>query len=208
MNLGCCYDENMKKRQFVVNSTAAVGYLLVMFGWLWAVALLLTGTDLLDNLSTYQEGNRSSPAPTISLPEFSLPEPITMASLGLVTILMLAVSIYVLVKTPSSIVKQSSRITNKAATKLTPLTTRQHQPIPTKKRRILTARLSLYLKLALALIPLLVVLGLALLAADDIMLAPHLALLIASSISCLAIGLFGLQYLLAGILKLPLDKLL
>lgn len=196
----------MKKRRFAANTVGAVGYLLIVLGWLWASILVLTNTGILDNLeSEPQAASHSVPR----LPEFTLPEPVTVIFLVIIVTLMIVATIYAIFKTPVEAVRQSSRVARTTAIKITPQKSHKtNKPIPAKERKLITARLTFYIKLALTLIPLLVVGGLTIFTHSELSLDPHLAVMISGVISILAILLFAAQYLIAYIFKLPLERLL
>lgn len=192
------------KRQLAANATGAIGYLWALLGWLWAAVLFLTSTRLLENLDREPIPSRY---PTLDLPEITMPEPVSTALLLLVVAFMIGLSIYAFIKAPAEAVKQSSRVATKTASKIVANTSR-NQPLPARKKRALTAKITIYIKLAATLLSTLIVGALAIFAADNMTLAPNLAILVAASISVAALISFAVQYLLAKLLKVPLDKLL
>lgn len=191
-------------KQFAVNSAGVVGYLFVLLGWIWALALVLTNTGLVDLFASEQP--KSSP-PAVSFPEFSLPEPIAIVLLAGLAVFMIGLSVYAFLKVPAEAIKQGSRAAHKAADKLAPVVARK-KPLSKKKRLNLTARLVFYIKLALIVVPVAATAGLVVFVGSDLSLAPDLVIIVSAGTGAVAMLFFALQYALARITKLPLDKML
>lgn len=190
-------------KKFIANTAGAVGYLLVVLGWLWATVFLVTSVEFLENFTQNRQTESYS---ELTLPTMSIPDPVVVIVAIVVTVVMVGISVFAVYKIPAESIKQSSRVTKSSAENLTKLVERS-KPLLVKKHQLLTRRLIVYIKLALAIIPTLIVAGLVLFTPNDMQLSPGLAMMITAGTSLLALVFFATQYLAARLLKVPTDKL-
>lgn len=106
-----------------------------------------------------------------------------------ITVVMILVTIYAVIKLPSAVGKTGSKIVHKATTLALPVIT-NHKKLPPKKYLQLTARMLFISKLTLCIIPF----GILLLANNpDIGLTRDIVMIIASASAVCSIACFGLQ---------------
>lgn len=201
---GRCYYKNMK--HLIANIPGSAAYLFLLLGWMWAIVLIVTNTRLIESLTRDKNANQYQ---TTIVPEFSLPEPLVAFFVIAITAFMIGLTIYASFKAPKEAVRQTSRATRKTAVKLTPLLAKTEQPIeqPKAKKKLLTAKLIVYIKLSLAILPVLATVLIATLH-NRLNLDPNLAVATSAAISFTAVIFFAAQYGLARLFKIPAEKLL
>lgn len=167
----------------------------LVFEWLWVI--IIVGYPLLI---------ASKPLWTpVATPETHVVAPIehapTAFDIGFViitTVVMLGLAVYGFIMLPKTLGKGTAKITHRTADLLVPAVTR-HAPLSPKKRRQVSFRLVLYLKLGAALLgPLLVILF-----ARDAPLTKDLSLITASLLAIAALVSVSCQYTCARLLRVP-----
>lgn len=190
-------------RHFFVNLCAVFGYLWSSLAWLWVTAVyapLLIKADALQWMLPQPHTPSTTPSLDISLP------PIWMMVLGAaVTLIMIILTLYVLVKVPVMAIRQTSKAIHTTTDQLVPIMT-HHKKISQKRQRLLTARLLLYVKLLFACLPV----GLTFLAllAPRPQLSFELILFITTLLSLMAILSFSVQQLCVRWFRLPPQQIL
>ena len=182
----------------LANGFGAVGYFAATLEWLWAI--LVIGYPFL----TQARLVRPDPEASAEIPQFaiSLPTELSIGITIVVTIVMALITVACLILMPKALSSGTKKVTQTAADSLIPVVT-QHQPISKKRRRILTIKTRLLLKALLVLLPFFA-----------IHLAPHNSPLPYTVVSTIAwftliatAACFGLQYMVARLLKLDFSRL-
>jgi hypothetical protein len=192
----------MTKQRLLIQTLGILGYISCIFQWLWTVIVFLP--SLLENEALKI---LLLPPDTSQIPE----EPSTLTQepsllftviAVIVTLIVIAGSAYVLLRLPIAIAKAGKTTTTRAARTIVPLVT-HHKPLPPKKEKILTAQIVRLLKFVACIMPMLL-LGFILFI--DTSLSKDLIVLIGGALALASIFWFSLEYLLAKLFKLPLDK--
>lgn len=185
------------------NFFGGLGYISIIGQWLWTIALVLP--TLLENESFKQfilpDQSKPSQSPVTVFDENSLFMIIVAAA---VTVIVLLVTIVILVRLPIALVRTSQKTVTTAADAIIPTIT-HHKPLSKKKRAVLTARIRLYIKLALSIIPLLPLLFIS---SGSVGLDPWIALLIGAILAIGSLLWFSIQYGSAKLLKQPFENLI
>lgn len=187
-------------KRVVANIFGTLGYGSLLIQWLWVA--LLYGPLLLDQPVAkllLPSDVPSKPAEPIAV---VAPSPSIFIVAGVITIVVVALTVYVLAKLPKVIGETGQRITQDTATALVTVATR-HRPLKPVKKRRLTSRVVAGVKVALSVVPLLAVLPAVLLPA--LPLSYDIILVVAAASAIMTVGCFGLQYALAWVLKLKLQ---
>lgn len=179
------------------NTLGTLGYISIIFQWLWS--LIVVANPLLSGDLHFLIPTSPTPAPIV--PSTS-PSPFMVGVVIVFTILIFAMTLYVLWKLPKSIGRRAGYTTKHAADALVPLITHRHAP--TKKERLkLSRRLVLIIKLTAILLPLI-----ALLWASPIgELTRDIILVVGLFCASCSLLYFGLQLLCAYVWKLPSDRI-
>lgn len=192
----------MAKQRLLIQTLGVLGYISCIFQWLWTIVIFLP--SLLENetlkilLLPPDTSQMPDEAPTLTQ------EPslfFTIIAI-IVTLLVIAVSVYVLLRLPIAIAKAGKTTTTRAARTIVPLVT-HHKPLAPKKEKLLTARIIRWLKFIACIMPMLLLSFVLLI---DTSLPKNLVVLIGGVLALTSIFWFGLEYLLAKLFKLPLDK--
>ena len=127
--------------------TMAYGSCLLQWLWVTIVALPL----LLENgtLDVLMSDPQSGPAPSLPVTEHS---PILWVAAGIVTILVLIMTVVVLIRLPRAIVRSGEFIVHQTTEAVVPIVT-HHQPVPKKKQLIVSQRIRMAIQTLLVLIP-------------------------------------------------------
>ena len=185
------------------NFFGGIGYTSVIGQWLWTIALVLP--TLLENDSFKQfilpDQSKTVQSPVTVFDENSLFMIVVAAA---VTVLVLLITIVVLIRLPIALVRTSQKTITKTVDAIIPTIT-HHKPVSKKKRAVLTARIRLYIKLALSVIPLLPLLFVT---SSSIGLDSGIALFIGAVLAIGSLVWFSVQYGSAKLLKLPFENLL
>lgn len=188
----------------IANLFGAFGYLFCSLQWLWAVLLYFS---LINSLFLVLKSNNAteivdktpaiaSPSSDISLIIFS----------AIIIVVMLALTIYVIIKMPSVIVKTSKKVVNETAENITPIILKVQHKKDTKKRHLkLSSRLVLIIKIVLLAAPLLLSLLSQFL--DNQMVDYSVAVFISLWLAGFVLISFCIQYLLAKLLNISQKEL-
>lgn len=147
------YDEGMSKPrvQYTISRIIlAAAYLSCVLQWLWVLVLglpPLIDSGALDMLTT-----PPPPTPEFTTPESSDPSPMAWVAVVIVTVIMLAVTVFVLIRLPRSIARTGERMLETTTEAVLPVIT-HHKQLPAKKRVVLSRRIMLSIRLLLTLLP-------------------------------------------------------
>lgn len=163
-----------------------VGYLSLTLQWLWAISLylpMLMSSDFarqLDNTPRYT-------APTISLPSS-----VEIIFAGIITVVFICLSIYVLIKVPAQAIRRLNAGVTHSAERLSPIIVR-HMPAASRRtRRQISQRIIFAIKLVLGIAPL----GIAWFApSPDPSINHDLIVAIGSFLALITLASFGAQLL-------------
>jgi len=193
MNIKIKY--NFKRN--VVNFFGAFGYIFCSLQWLWATAL---NFSLIMAFVSFISPNPSNHA-VKSTESLSLgSNPLVIIISIAVTIIMALITMYIIVKIPSTIVKTTKKALHNTAENVTPLVLRIQHKKDTKKNHIsLTPRLVLIFKIILITAPL--ILSFTSKFVDKQMFDFYIAMFISLWLACASIVFFAFQYILAVILS-------
>lgn len=140
-------------RKGFVNLLGAFGYLFCALQWLWAMLLyfsLINSLFLLISANSTKINIDKTPAavgPSVGIP--------FIAFSVIIIVVMLALTIYVIFKVPSTIVKTGKKLVNETAEDIMPLLLKAQHKKDTKKRHLkLTSLLVLIIKIGLLITPL------------------------------------------------------
>ncbi len=120
------------------------GYFAIYIQWMWVLALfvpMLAKSDVLKPTPTQSAATASA----LQLPE--LPHALTLGLSILITILVIALVVYALMKGPGPAVESVDTATSKLADNIVPLVT-HHKKISQKRRAVLNQRLVFIIKIA------------------------------------------------------------
>lgn len=178
-----------------------MGYFTCLLLWAWTAVLympiILSNEQVKEFLLPVPA--KEATAPTVT----AAPSPATLIFALIITIAVIGVTVFVLLRVPVAIAKTGKTITTKAADSAVPLITRG-KPLPVKEKRRLTVRLVKYIKLLLVLLP---VIALCLSVSVQFALAFDLVILVASLLAAVALFWFSLQYVSARLLRVKLDTI-
>lgn len=141
------------KRLFIVNSLGAFGYMSNALQWLWT--LIVIGYPLITSDFSWffpADTTRFEASPI----DIGAPSVVTIGLTVVVTLVMIAITIYCIVMLPKTIGQIGARATHKAATLIMPSITGK-KPVSNKRRLQLSYRIIALAKLTTCLIPLLIV---------------------------------------------------
>lgn len=130
-------------------------YLSVAFQWLWVLALglpPLIDAGFFDSFISPTKAPEPTVQPTLDSP----PLAVTIAA-GVTTILFLIITVIVLIKLPKAVSKTGEAIVHQTANAIVPVIS-HNKKIAATKKRVLTQRVVLLLRLTLVLLPLLLAL--------------------------------------------------
>lgn len=130
-----------------VNVLGTLGYISVIFQWLWAI--IVVAHPILSSDMSFIIPQADSPAP---ITPTSPPSTFAVIIVVALTILIFAFTLYVIWKLPAAVGKRGSMVTKRTADTLVPIIS-AHRPQTKKQRRMLSRRLILLIKFALILIP-------------------------------------------------------
>ncbi len=139
---------NQKMLLGTTRALAVIGYLVCMLQWLWFTTLVLSilaDNGVLDSfISPAKNPSESSGV--------ELPPAFALAIGGVVTLVMIIISLIVLIRLPGSVAKTGEIVTHKTTKFIMPVVL-QHKKVSKKKRRELTARVTFYIRFILIGLP-------------------------------------------------------
>ena len=177
----------------IANIFGSLGYLFCAMQWLWAVLLYFSVIQPAISYVTPDPTEKTYDVPSFSV---ALPHPVEMVVVAIVVIVMIAVTMYVLVKLPSTIVKTGSKAAHRATTTAVPVAMKlQHKKATKKNRLALTPKLLVIVKALLVVIPIV-------LTATSILLQTmpidySIAIVVGGVLAGITCLCFALQYLLS-----------
>lgn len=136
------------RRTTVVNIFGTLGYLSIILQWLWLV-VIVAHPLLSSDFSLFLPEQHTAPA---IAPVASNPSPVVIGFVIFLTILIFAITFYILWKLPKGIGLQGARATKRAATVLVPVIT-HHKKISKKRRLRVSYQAVLGIKLFLICVP-------------------------------------------------------
>lgn len=140
---------HFSKRLFVVNFFGTLFYLSCLLQWMWATLPYMPGIVRLAEMFRGPMG-ASEPAQEVAA---SGPPSLLLLAIALaVTAIIIGLTLYALIKFPVTVAKSAQKITQNTSARIVPIVTR-HVKLPEKKRRRLTARIIVYLKLIICVLP-------------------------------------------------------
>lgn len=196
---------NSPRRRFwvtITNTFGAFGYFFGFLEWFWVIMLYFSVIQSLARFVAPTTQQQVQQAPSLS---FVLPGPVETAVIAITTVLMVALSIYVLIKIPSSIVKTGRKMVQNTSQQAAPLVIRTQHKKDTKKTRLrITAKLIVVGKLLIVALPIIATLLSCLL--DKQSIDYTIAVTISCGLATFSMVSFVLQYTLAKLFRVPLQK--
>jgi hypothetical protein len=182
---------NFKKN--FVNIFGAFGYFFSSMQWIWAVMLNFSLIKLLVLfISPNIDNTVTKPSSVVDLGS----SPLFMIIAGTITIAMIVLTVYVLVKMPSIVVKTSKKVVRETADNVAPIVLRAQHKKDTKKNLIkLTPRIILLLKILLIIIPFLLTFTVQ--SMENQMIDYLTAAYVSLWLACISGAFFAFQYTLA-----------
>ncbi|HSW77703.1 MAG TPA: hypothetical protein VLG36_02810 [Candidatus Chromulinivoraceae bacterium] len=187
----------------IANFFGALGYFFGFLQWFWAVLLYFS---VIQSVTLFVSPNADKPVVSSPVPAFTLPNSVEMIILGVTVVVMVAVTIYALIKIPVSIVKTGNKVVHKTAQTMTPIVMKtQHKKDTKKFRDKLTTRLIFAIKLLLIIIPVILTSASGWLEKQSV--DYSIALVVGCGLAALSIVFFTLQYAVAGVLRVKIRDL-
>ena len=191
---------NFKKN--VANFFGAFGYFFCSLQWFWVILLY---SSFITGLALYMSqgaGNNVVESPAV-VEQSSV---LSMIILVVITIIMVALTMYILIKIPSTIVRTSKNIVHKTAEDATPLILRiQHKKDNKSNHLKLTPRLVLFMKIILLIAP--VVLAFTSQFIDKQVIDFYIAMYASLWLACVSVIFFVFQYILASLFAIKRQDL-
>lgn len=186
----------------IANIPGGLGYVSCILQWLWAGIIYVPWLLSNDTFKQFILPNKTAQ----SAPEFhfALPSGVAIVIATISTVVVIAITLFVLVKVPSSVARGGKKVTQTSANALLPVIT-HHKKVSAKKRRILNNTLIKSTKAAIVLLPVLFSFGAYIL---PVPLQAEIIVVIAAALALGSILWFALQYGLAHVLHIPSEKLI
>jgi hypothetical protein len=140
---------HFSKRLFVVNFFGTLFYLSCLLQWMWATLPYMPG---IVRLVEILQGPEDTPAPMQEVATSGPPSLLLLIIAFAATAIVIGLTLYVLIKFPVTVAKSAQKMTQNASAHIVPIVTHRAK-LPEKKRRQLTARIVVYLKLAICIFP-------------------------------------------------------
>lgn len=184
-----------RSKHIAVTIFGTLFYIVSAFGWLWAIL------PYIPDIAKLSRSLQPEAQPVEHVVTAGPPSLLLIIIAISVTIAILAMTVYVLIKLPSTIRRSGEKLTHSTSSHIVPILT-HHTALSPKKRRQLTAKVTFYVKLLLCTLPVAV-------SACSILvptgLSYELTMLVATFFAVIALVLLGTQLLLAKWLRVPLD---
>ncbi len=198
---------NLKKK--IVNFFGAFGYLFCSLQWLFAVLLYSSFIQSLALFLTPENNNEVVEPPEIT-PVISnigsTPSPIQLIITAVIMVSVISLTIYILIKLPSTIIKTGKKIVHETAEFATPILIKAQNKKETKKFHLkLSSRLVLTMKTTLVFIP--IILTYLSQFIEKQVLDYRVAIYVSVSIAVISVILFTLQYIFSYLLKIKKQDL-
>lgn len=139
----------LSKNLFIVNFFGTLFYLSCLLQWMWAT---LPYMPSIVRLAEMLQGPEDTPAPIQEAAVSGPPSLLLLIIAFAATAIVIGLTLYVLIKFPVTVAKSAQKITQNTSARIVPIVTR-HVKLPEKKRRRLTARIIVYLKLIICVLP-------------------------------------------------------
>lgn len=140
---------HFSKRLFVVNFFGTLFYLSCLLQWMWATLPYMPG---IVRLAEMFQGSADASAPTQEVVASGPPSLFLLIIAFAATAIVIGLTLYILIKFPVTVAKSAQKMTQSTSARIVPIVT-HHAKLPEKKRRWLTARIVIYLKLAICVLP-------------------------------------------------------
>lgn len=187
----------------LANAFGSLGYFFSTLLWFWAVMLYFS---LIQSATLVVAPDANEPVQQSSSFTFAAPGPFEIALLVAIVIVMIAITIYALVKIPMNIAKGSNKVVHRATEAVVPVIIKsQHQKDTKATRTRITAKVIVALKLFLILLPVGLTAGSALLEKPSI--DYTIAMIIGCSLAAIGAFFFASQYLWAKLLRVKVADL-
>ena len=201
-----CYDitmHSLRTKTILVNTAGTLFYLSCLVQWLWATLPYLPGVvHFLNSLQQPTTPQDAITLPTLSTVSNAPPSWVLLLFGAIMTAAVIGATIYALIKIPTGVGKVGAKMTRSASSKIVPLVVRS-KPITKKKRRQLTARIVIDIKLALCVLPICVT-ALSFLVETD--LYYDITMLVAAVLGVMTIIVLCIQTALIKLLHVPSEK--
>lgn len=192
--------KSIASSQSIANALGTLGYISIVFQWVWAL-LLLSYPIITQNPDTLLPHDISAEAPSPLTIDPSIAPLATLVAI-IVTVCVLVLTVIVIARLPKTVGKRASGITKTAANVVIPTVT-QHKKITKKERLRLSSKIVALIKLTAIIAPLALLCFVATI--DEL---PRQAIWVTGIFtSVCSLIYFALQYLIAAVKKLPIDKL-
>lgn len=184
------------KRKFA-NFFGASGYFLNSIQWLWALLLyssLITG--LAQTMVNEPSTQPTNPSGVIDI-NSSIP---LMIIATIVTIVMSVLTIYIMIKIPSTLIKSSKKVAQRAAEEATPIVLKLQNKKNTKKNQIkINPIVIVVIKILIVVAPIVLVFTSQFI--EKQIFDFYISIYIGGLLACFSLLLFVFQYLVASILS-------
>ena len=191
-------ERNLKRS--TVNALGSIGYFFGFLEWFWAIMLYFS---VLKAFTLFVSPSVDQPVGQHATFAFTPPSPIEGIIIAVITVAMVLLSIYVLIKMPSNVIKTSNKVVHKASDAVVPMVIKaQHKTDTKKNRRLLSARIISIMKRLLVLIPTGFIVGSGLL--DKQAIDYSIALVVGCMLALLSLFFFAAQYILARLLHIEM----
>ena len=188
-------------KQALANFFGGLGYFVTSFAWLWVFVVYSNYIlDFLNNITPEQETTTKvvEQASIGASADSGVILPILAA---LITIAIIVLTIFVIIKIPSTIVKTSKKVVYETAENVAPLVLKVQKKPDTKRRRVkLTKKIVMILKVLFIFLPLIAVILYKFVPSQELQFS--IAIIVSVILNILGIIAFVAQYLLTYIFKL------
>ena len=141
-------ETKIKIKKYIINFFGATGYLIIVLQWLWIFMLYFD--PIKDFVTSISKDNSPVSQPSISLE----PNILLVIMAGIITAVMIILTIYTLIKMPGILIKNSKKVVVKTAKAAAPMVLKyQHKKDSPKNRIKLTLQLIIIIKLTLIILP-------------------------------------------------------
>jgi len=193
----------LSKKHMLVNVFGGLGYISLIFQWLWAGVIFLPSlfeNETIQNLFLPQEPS-AKPVPQ-DVPSGDIS--IVALVLGVtVTVVVLVITVIILLRLPKAVASVGKKTTTTVAHVVIP-TISHHKKLTPKKEKLLTAQLVRIIKFVAALLPM----GLlAFIYAVDTELSTNVVLLVGAVLAMVSFVWFSLEYAMAHAFGIQLEDI-
>lgn len=193
-------------KKVFVNFFGSLGYLICAVQWLWVVLLYFSVVQTI--IEFVAPADNSAKVDITPLVPVAHTEPtVFMILLAVVTIIIvIALSVYLIYKVPTTVVKTSKTAVQNTASFIAPIVIKNQHKKESKKLKIqLTTSIILVIKFIIVFVP--VILAYVYKYFDDQILNPKYALISSAVLALFGFGFFTIQYMFAWFLKVKNQEL-